>query len=154
MLYRCFITLYFLIVFLIHSIESFSIINKLPRDLRIISKLNAIDLSQFPIDSSEIQSFSIQNSDGDKLEVIQNALIIVAAIGYFIYEKRPYGGVNNDLVEIRKSLIPGGNLGLYAKNIIPAGVVIGTFPGFLKNVEVALNSKKDEKARKMAKRYM
>ena len=144
----------FLNAFLIHTIESFSIINKLPRDLRIKSRLNAIDLSQFPVDSSEIQKFAIENSDGDKLEVIQNALIIVAAIGYFIYEKRPYGGVNNDLVEIRKSLIPGGNLGLYAKSIIPAGVVIGTFPGFLKNVEVALNSKKDEKARTMAKRYM
>ena len=57
-------------------------------------------------------------------------------------------------MEIKESTIPGAGLGLFVKEIIPDGVVLGTFPGYVVDVDRALRAKRDEKARSTAKRYM
>lgn len=118
-----------------------------------------IDLGGLPVDSSfdfeALQSLAKDNIDttGD-VSTLQNALIIAAATVYFTYEKRPRGSVTTSLVQLRKSTIPGAELGLFAKEIIPEGVVLGTFPGYVKDVDAALESKKDDDSRAAAKRYM
>ena len=69
---------------------------------------------------------------------IQNIGILVAASSYLIYEKRPRGEANLELVEIRKSTIPGANLGLFAKSYIAEGSVIGKYPGYVRTLEQAM----------------
>jgi hypothetical protein len=118
-----------------------------------------VDLRGLPVDSSfdfeALQSLARDNIDttGD-VSTLQNALILAAATVYFAYEKRPLGSVTTSLVQLRKSTIPGAELGLFAKEIIPEGVVLGTFPGYVKDVGVALESKKDDDSRAAARRYM
>lgn len=73
---------------------------------------------------------------------LSNALIIAGGIAYFQYEKRPRGSARDDLVEIRKSKVPGGNLGVFSKKYIAEGTVIGVFPGYLLSTEDALASSK------------
>ena len=120
------------------------------------SSLYGVDVSGLPVDASSVESLAIRNlglQDGD-LGDIQNLLILASAAAYVVYEKRPLGSCNNDLVEIKESTIPGAGLGLFAKEIIPDGVVLGTFPGYVVDVDRALRAKRDEKARATAKRYM
>ena len=115
-----------------------------------------VDVSNLPIDAfdyEKIQALAI-GSQSSGIDDIQNALVLFSAAVYLTYEKRPLGSIKSDLVEVRKSTIPGAQLGLFAKEIIPEGVVIGTFPGYVKNTEEALKSKKDSKAIALAKRYM
>lgn len=73
---------------------------------------------------------------------IQNAGIIIAAISYFIYEKRPRGSANAELFEVKKSTIPDANLGLFCKTIIPKETVLGSYPGVLGKVTKALERSK------------
>jgi hypothetical protein len=69
-----------------------------------------------------------------------NALIIVGGLAYFAYEKRPRGSARDDLIEMRKSTIPSANFGAFSKKFIPAGTVIGRYPGYLRSMEDALGS--------------
>jgi hypothetical protein len=71
-----------------------------------------------------------------------NALIIVGGLAYFAYEKRPRGSARDDLIEMRKSTIPSANFGAFSKKFIPAGTVIGRYPGYLRSMEDALGSSK------------
>ena len=71
-----------------------------------------------------------------------NALIIVGGLAYFAYEKRPRGSVRDDLIELRKSTIPTANFGAFSKKFIPAGTVVGRYPGYLRSMEDALGSSK------------
>jgi hypothetical protein len=73
---------------------------------------------------------------------LSNALIIAGGIAYFQYEKRPRGSARDDLVEIRKSNLPGGSLGVFSKKYIAEGTEIGVFPGYLLSTEDALASSK------------
>jgi hypothetical protein len=95
----------------------------------------------FPTDTNTLStgSFLVQNTQADD---IQNAGIIVAAISYFIYEKRPRGSATAELFEVKKSSIPGANLGLFCKTIIPKETVLGTYPGVLGKVTKALERSK------------
>ena len=95
----------------------------------------------FPVDTNTLStgSFLVQNSQADD---IQNAGIIAAAISYFIYEKRPRGSATVELFEVKKSSIPGANLGLFCKSIIPTETVLGTYPGVLGKVTKALERSK------------
>lgn len=95
----------------------------------------------FPADTSTLStgSFLVQNTQADD---IQNAAIITAAISYFIYEKRPRGSANAELFEVKRSSIPGANLGLFCKSVIPKGTVLGTYPGVLGKVTKALERSK------------
>ena len=124
--------------------------------------LQAIDVSGLPVDpgystGSGFEEFAIQSlglTGSSEVTDLQNLLILVSAAAYVLYEKRPLGSCNDNLVEMRKSTIPGAGVGLFAKEVIPEGVVIGEFPGYVKNVDMAIRSKKDDKARNAAKRYM
>ena len=75
---------------------------------------------------------------GDIYSDIQNALIFLGGILYVIYEKRPRGSARDDLLDIKKSTIPGANLGVFAKSFIAAGTSLGIFPGYIRNTEDAL----------------
>jgi hypothetical protein len=76
---------------------------------------------------------------------LSNALILFGGVGYLAYEKRPRGSARDDLIEVRQSKIPGANLGVFAKKVIPEGTVIGRFPGFVATAEDALASKSSDK---------
>lgn len=88
------------------------------------------------------------------LDDVQNALIIVLGVAYITYEGRPRGSARSDLVDIRKSTIPGANLGVFSKKFITEGTVLGSFPGFVRKVEDALSKKSNDNARDLAKKYM
>jgi hypothetical protein len=88
------------------------------------------------------------------LDVAQNVAIVAAGLGTIFFNSTPKGSCNADLVDIRCSSIPGANLGLFASRTIPAGTLIGTFPGIVKQLKDALRSKRSEDARDRCKRYM
>lgn len=71
---------------------------------------------------------------------LSNALIIAGGIAYFQYERRPRGSARDDLIEIRKSKVSGGSLGVFSKKYIAEGTELGVFPGFLVSAEDALAS--------------
>ncbi len=91
---------------------------------------------------------------GDIYSDIQNALILLGGIVYVIYEKRPRGSARDDLLDIKKSTIPGANLGVFATSFIAAGTSLGIFPGYIRNIEDALELKIDDNARSKAKKYI
>ena len=91
--------------------------------------------ADFSLDSIATTSSSIGTGSWTD---ISNALIIAGGIAYFQYEKRPRGSDRNDLVEIRKSKVAGGSLGVFAKKYIAEGTELGIFPGFLVSSEDAL----------------
>jgi hypothetical protein len=110
-----------------------------------VSTLKAgIDVSGLgfvPIAPEDMQSLSVlADQSSPSLNDIQNALIIVAGLTYFVYETRPRGSARDDLIDVRKSSIPKANLGVFAKKYIPSGTIIGRFPGFVKLMEDALAS--------------
>lgn len=65
----------------------------------------------------------------------QNAAIIGAGLTFLAVEKRPIGGVRDDLVEVRKSALIKNNLGVFSKAFIPEGTVIGTYPGYIRSMQ-------------------
>ena len=85
---------------------------------------------------------SSSSSGGGSITDLSNALIIAGGLAYFAYERRPRGSARDDLIEIRKSKVPGGNLGVFSKKYIAEGTSIGSFPGFLLSTEDALASSK------------
>jgi hypothetical protein len=133
-------------------------------------ELFMIDVSTLPVDPSAAAAFSnsvrqagsplsgLFDSSGSSttlaLDVAQNVAIMAAGLGTLFFDFKPQGSCNADLVDIRCSSIPGANLGLYASRTIPAGTLIGTFPGIVKPLEVALRGKRSEDARDRCKRYM
>lgn len=84
----------------------------------------------------------------------QNAVILLGGVSYITWERRPKGAANDDLLSVRKSTVPKSNLGVFATKTIPAGTVIGEYPGYLINVNDTLYKKKDDKARALAQKYM
>ena len=93
-------------------------------------------------------------TSGDLLSDLQNVAILTAGIAYFAYEKRPRGDARTDLVEIRRSTIANANMGVFSKQFIAADTLVGCFPGYVMNVENALEGKRDEDAKISAKKYM
>jgi hypothetical protein len=73
---------------------------------------------------------------------IQNILILTAAVGYFIFEKRPRGYAQLDLLDVKKSTISTASLGLFAKVFIPKGTILGSYPGVITSVDAALKTSK------------
>ena len=118
-------------------------------------------LSLVPVPPELMAEYAaVTQSSGDGLGVneVQNALILASGLVYFAYESRPRGGARTDLLEVRRSsIIPGAstsNRGVFSKGFIPAGTLLGTFPGFVKKADSALASKQGEKAKQLAKKYM
>jgi hypothetical protein len=85
-------------------------------------------------------------SEGSMLSLslndLQNTLIIVSGLAYYLYENRPRGNARDDLLEIRKSARIPNNLGVFAKTFIPTGTVIGEYPGYVKTFESLQKSSK------------
>ena len=73
---------------------------------------------------------------------LSNALIVAGGLAYFAYERRPRGSARDDLIEIRKSKLSGGSLGVFSKKYIAEGTELGSFPGFLVATEDALAASK------------
>lgn len=118
-----------------------------------LHRLYAVDVSGLPVDLSAdsiIQGANLLDSN----LVVQNLLILAFGVGYLAYERRPRGSVSVALLEVRKSSVPKGSLGVFATGFIPKGCAIGTYPGFLVKVEDALKSKASDAARDSAKKYM
>lgn len=125
------------------------------RSTGVASLRAGIDVSGLPMVPipEELQFDAITAADGTWND-ISNALILAGGLSYLAYEKRPRGSARDDLIEVRQSNIPGANLGVFAKKVIPQGTTIGRFPGFLTTAEAALASKTSDKARALAKKYM
>jgi len=85
---------------------------------------------------------------------LQNALILAGGLCYFAYERRPRGSARKDLLEVRRSTVSNANMGVFAKEYICEGTLLGVFPGYFVNVEDALKSKESDAARASAKKYM
>lgn len=85
---------------------------------------------------------SSSSSGNGILTDLSNALIIAGGLAYFAYERRPRGSARDDLIEIRKSKTPGGNLGVFSKKYIAEGTELGSFPGYLVSSEDALATSK------------
>jgi len=123
-----------------------------------------IDVSSLPIVPDYQNSLATTSTDGisniinlpqgDTYSDIQNALILLGGIVYIIYEKRPRGSARIDLLDIKKSTIAGANLGVFAKSFIAAGTTLGVFPGYIRNIDDALELKIDDNARNKAKKYI
>ena len=107
-----------------------------------------------PIPPELAQLQNVLSGPDNTLSDISNALILAGGLGFLVYEKRPRGSARDDLMDVRQSKIPGANLGVFAKKIIPEGTTLGRFPGFLVQAEEALASKVSDKARESAKKYM
>lgn len=73
---------------------------------------------------------------------LQNTLIIVSGLAYYLNENKPRGNSRDDLLEVRKSIKIPNNLGVFAKTFIPTGTVIGEYPGFVKTFETFQKSSK------------
>jgi hypothetical protein len=114
-------------------------LNRLHKGVRSLKA--GIDVSGLPFDPipQDLPTDSMASAFGTPSD-LQNALILAAGLGYLAYEKRPRGSARDDLIEVRQSTIPGANLGVFAKKIIPEGTCIGRFPGFLMTAEDALKS--------------
>jgi hypothetical protein len=73
---------------------------------------------------------------------LQNLAILVGAIAYFAYQRRPRGSARTDLVDIRRSAVPNANAGVFASTFIPKGTVLGIYPGFLVKIDKAMEKSK------------
>eukprot|EP00977_Amphora_coffeiformis_P006924 scaffold1510_cov163-Amphora_coffeaeformis.AAC.3 len=64
------------------------------------------------------------------IRTVSAALSYVGFVGFF---DRPRGGdlVGADAVEIKASTVPGAGLGLFARQSLPKGTVLGAYPGVL-----------------------
>ena len=83
---------------------------------------------------------SLSGISGDTLSDLQNAAILLGGVAFLLYEGRPRGDAQSELLDIRKSTIPNANLGVFAKSFIPEGTVIGLYPGYPREAKVALES--------------
>jgi hypothetical protein len=119
---------------------------------------NGIDLSGLPVAPPDAADLLIQtstaSSGGDWITDAQNVAITAAVIGYFFYDRRPRGSVRNDLVEIKRSSIPGAELGVFAKTYIPEGTLIGEYPGYIREPSKVFDRKKTEEAKEKTKKYL
>lgn len=70
---------------------------------------------------------------------IQNVAIILGGITYFVYESRPRGSGRSDLIDIRRSTVPGANSGVFASVFIPKGTVLGSYPGIVARIDDTLS---------------
>eukprot|EP01036_Dinobryon_divergens_P030609 gene30608-39879_t len=114
--------------------------------LRSSTKLrDIVTATESSLTDGSLFSFSIND--------LQNTLIIFSGLAYYLNENKPRGNSREDLLEVRKSVRIPNNLGVFAKTFIPTGTVIGEYPGFVKTFETFKNSKIDEKAYTLAKKY-
>lgn len=72
----------------------------------------------------------------------QNALILAGISAFLLYEKRPRGSSRIDLIDTRRSSIPNANYGVFAKTFIPKETVLGDYPGYIRNNDLARESSK------------
>ena len=120
-----------------------------------------IDVSNLPVDSSgslqdllALSSSSSTSGDFSAIQVAQNLAPLLFGGAFLLLDERPKGSCREDLVDIRRSQIPTANLGVYASKTIPAGTVLGTFPGRVKSLEDCLSSKSSDEAADRSKRYL
>ena len=131
-------------------------------DTELKMGIDVSGLRVVPIPDTDLQAAldAAQSTDagaltsGDLASDLQNVLILAAGISYFFYEKRPRGDARMDLVEIRRSTIANANMGVFSKQFIAADTLVGCFPGFVVNVDDALDRKRDDDAKASAKKYM
>lgn len=114
------------------------------RDTSVSGRLGwklKLSLDDFVTNDSVPDQFALGSIvSSDLLNTLQNTAIIVSGILYFAYEGRPRGSARDDLLEVRKSKLIKNNLGVFAKTFIPAGTVIGTYPGYIKTLEAFTSS--------------
>lgn len=73
---------------------------------------------------------------------ISNSLILLGAIGYYLYDQRPKGSVKDDLVDVKRSTFIKDGLGVVAKKFIAKDTVLGVYPGYCKPLSEILKSSK------------
>jgi len=58
---------------------------------------------------------------------------LVSTFGFSVWETRPFGFLSVDIhdVVVRNSTVPGAGMGLFAATPLPAGTVLGAYPGGL-----------------------
>ena len=132
------VTIYFLL--LIPNISSFQTLRTLPIKISRFSRLNDVVSTSSPL--IEEGTNTISSAISVSLNDVQNILIVLSGVAYFIYENRPRGSSRDDLLEVRKSIKIPNNLGVFAKKLIPAGTVLGEYPGYVKSIESFKQSSK------------
>jgi hypothetical protein len=113
-----------------------------------------LTLQDFPIDS-DASNFLLDKTDltSSTIDTINTALLsnndlqssvglLLAGAAFLTYENRPRGSAQEELIEVRRSSKISNNLGVVAKTFIPAGTIIGTYPGYLRKVDDFLKSSK------------
>ncbi|KAJ1424849.1 hypothetical protein B484DRAFT_95535, partial [Ochromonadaceae sp. CCMP2298] len=89
--------------------------------------------------AEELQKYATPSSPFNlvpSLKDFQDAALLLAASAFLLYDRRPKGGARNDLIEVGKSKVLADNqLGVFAKSFIPAGTVLGQYPGVLRSME-------------------
>ena len=95
------------------------------------------------IDVSFVHSISENVGIDDSFSnTLQNGAILLAGLAFLVYDRRPRGSVFDNLVDIRKSSIIDANSGVFASQYIPKGTKIGTYPGFLIDIDDNLSKSK------------
>ena len=134
----------------VQGVYSYSLTNSRPSWVKpsILQKVKSstslhLDLSDFPSAAMDDSLSVLSSSDNTNMIELQNAAtFLVGAFAYFIYNQRPRGSCRDDLVEVKKSVKIKDELGVIAKTFVPAGTVIGTYPGYLKKETNLFNTSK------------
>lgn len=84
---------------------------------------------------------SLSALDESTLWGIRATSLILSYVGFIGYYDRPRGQllVNDNQIEIKDSTVPGAGLGLFAKQNLPKGTVLGTYPGVVIPLSQNLN---------------
>lgn len=77
---------------------------------------------------------SITSQDYSQTSTISNALIVTAALAWFVYDLRPRGSCREDLIDVQKSKVIRNQLGVVARKFVPKGTVVGSYPGYRKSL--------------------
>eukprot|EP01038_Epipyxis_sp_PR26KG_P013357 gene13357-17916_t len=102
------------------------------------------DLKSFGLTTNNNSPDVINNNAVTAQDLFQDSVIILGALLYQAYDKRPRGMSREDLIEIRKSTKIKNNLGVFSKKFITAGTVIGHYPGYIKDISVLSRNNKSK----------
>ena len=114
--------------------------------IRLQTTLQAFSWSSFPladIDLDTLQRNILENKVVEQTVTSTSTssfavnpvdlLLLSSAVLYVVYNGRPRGSLNTELVSVRNSLVVNG-LGLFAATNIPEGTILGSYPGYIRSL--------------------
>lgn len=86
---------------------------------------------------------AIAGTGEDSIEVfVAKWIAIFFLSGVLLNRLKPQGSCRDDLIEVQPSFFLPSELGVVAKQLIPRGTVIGTYPGYLRSQRNMVDSSK------------